>query len=128
VVRSSLDPKNLGATYQPSELICRVGDPEKLEAELVVDQADIDLLDQTMAGGKQPETVLQFDAFPGKTLTSRVVDVASDEIKSMSPTMSSRTGGEVNTQQDRRTGQVRPLSTSYQARVPLDDQGELQGC
>jgi putative peptide zinc metalloprotease protein len=124
---SPLDTKNLGATYQPSELICRVGDPEKLEAELVVDQANIDLLDQTMAGNAQPETVLQFDAFPGKTLTSRVVDVARDELKSMSPTLSSRAGGEVNTQQDRRTGQLRPLSTSYQARVPLDDQGELRG-
>jgi putative peptide zinc metalloprotease protein len=96
---------------------------------LVVDQADIDLLDQTMAGNKQPEAVLQFDAFPGKTLTSRVVDVARDEIKSMSPTLSSRAGGDVSTQQDRRTGQLRPLSTSYQARVPLDleDQGELRG-
>jgi putative peptide zinc metalloprotease protein len=124
---SPLDPKNLGATYQPSELICRVGDPEKLEAELVVDQADIDLLDQTMAGNAQPEAVLQFDAFPGKTLTSRVVDVARDEIKSMSPTLSSRAGGDVSTQQDRRTGQLRPLSTSYSARVPLEDQGELRG-
>ena len=56
-----------------------------------------------------------------------MVDIARDEIKAMSPTMSSRTGGEVSTQQDRRTGQLRPLSTSYQARVPLDDQGELQG-
>jgi putative peptide zinc metalloprotease protein len=124
---SPLDRKNMGATYQPSELICRVGHPEKLEAELIVDQADIDLLDQAMAGGAQPEAVLQFDAFPGQILTSRVVDIARDEIKTMSPTMSSRTGGEVSTQQDRRTGQLRPLSTSYQARVPLDDQGELQG-
>jgi putative peptide zinc metalloprotease protein len=124
---SPLDAKNLNASYQPGELICRVGDPALLEAELVVDQADIDLVDQAMAGQAQPVAVLQFDAFPGQTLTSRVVDVARDEIRAMSPTLSSRAGGDVNTQQDRGTGQSRPLSTSYQARVPLDDQGELSG-
>ncbi|TVS14504.1 MAG: biotin/lipoyl-binding protein [Planctomycetaceae bacterium] len=124
---SPLDPKNLNATYQPGELICRVGDPQSLEAELVVDQADIDLLDQAMARQAQPIAVLQFDAFPGRTLTSRVVDVARDEIRAMSPTLSSRAGGDVSTQQDRGTGQLRPLSTSYQARVPLDDQEDLRG-
>lgn len=124
---SPLDLKNLNATYQPGELICRVGDPQSLEAELVVDQADIDLLDQAMAGGAQPVAVLQFDAFPGRSLTSRVVDVARDEIRAMSPTLSSRAGGDVSTQQDRGSGQLRPLSTSYQARVPLDDQEDLRG-
>jgi putative peptide zinc metalloprotease protein len=124
---SPLDRKNLGAGFQASELICRVGDPEKLEAELVVDQADIDLLDQAMAGGKQPETVLQFDAFPGQVLTSRVIDIARVDLKAAPITLSSRAGGDVSTKQDRGTGQLRPLSTSYQARVPLEDQGELRG-
>lgn len=124
---SPLDPKNLNASYQPGELICRVGDPQSLEAELVVDQANIDLLDQAMARQAQPIAVLQFDAFPGRTLTSRVVDVARDEIRAMSPTLSSRAGGDVSTQQDRGSGQLRPLSTSYQARVPLDDQEDLRG-
>ncbi len=128
---SPLDPKNLGATFQPGELICRVGDPLRLEAELVVDQADIDLLDQAMAGGAEPEVVvvLQFDAYLGRTLTSRVVDVARDEIRAMSPTLTSRAGGDVTALQDRGTGQLRPLSTSYQARVPLEEeiQGDLLG-
>jgi putative peptide zinc metalloprotease protein len=124
---SPLDRKNLGARFQASELICRVGDPEKLEAELVVDQADIDLLDQAMAGGKQPEAVLQFDAFPGQVLTSRVVDIARIDMKTAPITLSSRAGGDVSTKQDQSTGQLRPLSTSYQARVPLEDQGELRG-
>ena len=124
---SPLDGKNLGARFQASELICRVGDPEKLEAELVVDQADIDLLDQAMAGGKQPETVLQFDAFPGQVLTSHVEDIARVEMKSAPITLSNRAGGDVSTKQDQKTGQMQPLSTSYQARVPLEDQGELRG-
>jgi putative peptide zinc metalloprotease protein len=124
---SPLDIKNVGAQFQESELICRVGEPEKLEAELVVDQADIDLLDQAMAGGKQPEAVLQFDAYPGQILTSRVVDIARIEMKAAPITLSNRAGGDVSTKQDQSTGQLRPLSTSYQARVPLEDQGELRG-
>ncbi len=124
---SPLAKKNIGATYQESELICRVGDPEKLEVNLVVDQADIDLLDQAMAGGAEPKVELQLDAYPGVTLTSRVVDVARVEMKAAPAMLSTRVGGDVNTKQDQQTGQLRPLSTSYQARVPLEDQGELRG-
>ncbi|MCH5377683.1 MAG: hypothetical protein JJ992_27310, partial [Planctomycetes bacterium] len=124
---SPLEIKNVGATYQESEMICRVGDPENVEADLVIDQADIDLLHQAMADGVEPKVELQLDAFAGVTLNSRVVDVARIEMKAAPATLSSRVGGDVNTKQDQQTGQLRPLSTSYQARVPLEDQGELRG-
>jgi putative peptide zinc metalloprotease protein len=37
-----------------------------------------------------------------------------------STSMSSQTGGDLQTEIDPKTGQVRPRSVSYQARVPLD--------
>ena len=120
-----LDPKNIGATFAASDLICRIGDPNNLEALLVVDQADIELVDEAMHDGTQPKAVLQLDAYPGITLTSRVEEVAKVELKITPAGLSSQAGGELNTKMDA-TGVQRPMSTSYQARVPLDDQGELR--
>ncbi len=129
---SPLDPKNLGATYPESELICRVGDPTNLEALLVVDQNDIDLVDAAMAAGAKsvpetkPEVKLEVDAFPGRLLRSYVDRVARVELKAMPASLSSQAGGRVETKTDR-SGVSRPLSTSYHARVPLDDQAALKG-
>jgi putative peptide zinc metalloprotease protein len=136
---SPLAPKNIGATFAESDLICRVGDPNDLEALLVVDQADIELVDEAMReareamrDGKQPKdvlpnVVLQLDAYPGETLTSRIVEVAKVELEVTPEGLSSQVGGELDTKIDTTTGVQRPMSTSYQARAPLDDQGKLEG-
>jgi len=123
---SPLDPKNKGATFAESDLICRIGNPTSLEALLVVDQADIELVDEAMHGDKEPQVVLQLDGYPGETLTSRIIDVAKVELQVTPTGLSSQAGGELNTKTDP-TGVQRPMSTSYQARVPLDEQGKLQG-
>ncbi len=97
---------------------------------LVVDQNDIDLVDLAMAVGAKsevkPRVKLEVDAYPGRTLHSHVVQVARVELKAMPASLSSQAGGRVETKMDR-SGVSRPLSTSYHARVPLDDQGELKG-
>jgi putative peptide zinc metalloprotease protein len=123
---SPLDTKNVGATYAESELLCRVGDPQDLEAILVVDQADIDFVDEAAQDGSQPEAKLQFDAFPSLSLSSRVVEVARVELKAASPQLSAHSGGTLDTQTDPGSGIERPMSTSYKARVPLDELGPLE--
>jgi putative peptide zinc metalloprotease protein len=123
---SALDEKNIGATYLESERICRIGDPNDLEALLVVDQADIDLVDEVTRDGEQPEVKLQLDAYPGRTLTSHVVEVARVEMKVTPASLSAAAGGKLETKTDD-SGIQRPMSTSYQARVPLDEQGDLEG-
>jgi putative peptide zinc metalloprotease protein len=123
---SPLDQKNVGAAYAESELICRIGDPDDLEAVLVVDQADIDLVDEATWQGAEPKVKLQIDAYPGQTLESRVVEVARVEMKVTPEGLSTRAGGQLDTKTDE-SGVPRPMSTSYQARVPLEDQGPLQG-
>ncbi len=122
---SPLDPKNRGAAFQQSELICRIGDPQDLEALLVVDQADIELVVQAMAGGEQPEVVLLLDAHPHRTITSRVVGIATTELQVAPLNLSRQAGGQMSTETDPVTGEQRPLSPSYHARVPLDDMEEL---
>jgi putative peptide zinc metalloprotease protein len=124
---SPLDRKNLGAAFAESDLICHIGDPNDLEALLVVDQADIELVEQAMLDDDDPPDVdLQLDAYPGKTLTSRIVELARVDLKVSPASLSSQAGGTLNTKTDP-TGVQRPMSTSYQARVPLDDQGDLHG-
>ena len=123
---SPLAKKNIGATFAESDLICRIGDPNDLEALLVVDQADIELVDEAMRDGKHPEVTLQLDAYPGETLTSKIIEVAKVELQVTPAGLSSQAGGELNTKTDP-SGVQRPMSTSYQARVPLKDQGELHG-
>jgi putative peptide zinc metalloprotease protein len=123
---SPLNKKNQGATYPESQLICRVGDPKDLEALLVVDQADIDLVDEVTRDGSEPEVKLQLDAYPGVTLTSRVVEVSRVEMKETPISLSAAAGGQLETKRDE-SGALKPMSTSYQARVPLGEQGKLDG-
>jgi hypothetical protein len=59
-------------------------------------------------------------------LKSRVEQVARVELKDVPDSLASQAGGRLETKMER-SGAVRPLSTSYHARVPLDDQGELRG-
>ena len=123
---SPLAPKNLGAAYTEGDLICRIGNPSDLEALLVVDQADVDLVDAAMSKDAKPPVKLEADAFPGQYLKSHVEQVARVELKDVPDSLGSQAGGRLETKMER-SGAVRPLSTSYHARVPLDDQGELQG-
>jgi putative peptide zinc metalloprotease protein len=132
---SPLAPKNIGAHFNPADpasaaeyrsMICRIGDPTNLEALLVIDQADIDLVDASMAQDRKLDVKLEVDAYPGRTLNGQVEQVARVELKDVPDSLSSQAGGRLETKTDR-SGVARPLSTSYHARVPLKDQGKLQG-
>jgi putative peptide zinc metalloprotease protein len=123
---SPLDPKNIGAKLTESDMLCRIGDPRDLEAILVIDQADIELVQEARRDGAQPPVTIQLDIFPGHTLKSRVIDVARVEMKSSPVSLSTQAGGQLDTKTDRTTGVQRPLSTSYQALAPLEDTGALR--
>lgn len=110
-----LDPKNVGAYLEEGVPYCKVGDPDKLEAVLVIDQADIGLVDK----GQRVE--IKFDQLPHDILYGTIEEISHQNLKVSSPRLSSRAGGELATKTDPASGAERPASTSYQARVPLDD-------
>jgi len=91
-----------------------VGDPDRLEAVLVVDQADDALVK------KGQEVKMKLDELPFDVLTGKIDEKSHSPIKATSRRMSNKAGGEVATTTDA-SGTERPMSTSYQARVPLDD-------
>jgi putative peptide zinc metalloprotease protein len=126
---SPFDAKNVGATLQRGELICRVGDPQKIEAILVIDQADVDLVQQEIEekGIEGDQVRLLAKTLPNRVYSGRVKDVAEVEVKQLHPTLGTQAGGGVDTKQDPTTGATKPLSTSYQASVPLDNEDGLLG-
>ncbi|MBX3413608.1 MAG: HlyD family efflux transporter periplasmic adaptor subunit [Pirellulales bacterium] len=109
-----LQHRNLGSFLQPGVLFCQIGDPKKLEAVLVVDQADIDFL----AEGQEVD--LKLDELPGETFHGTIHRISKDELKVSPKQLSNKAGGELPTKTDE-SGVERPLSTSYQAQVLLED-------
>jgi putative peptide zinc metalloprotease protein len=104
----------VGAMVTPTDLICQIGDPADMEAVLIVDQAYIDLVRE-----EQPVRLL-LESSSRQALSSKITQIASIEMKAASQGMSAQHGGRLETKTDS-AGMVRPLSTSYQARVPLSD-------
>ena len=100
--------KNQGAFFEPTDPICQVGDPTDLEVMLVVDQTYYNLVEGT------EEVKILLDARTGKAFTSKIDIAAGQEMKFANPTLSTKAGGRLDTVTDK-SGQMRPLSTSYPA-------------
>ncbi len=109
-----LDPENKGALLNDADVVCLIGDPNALEAVLVLDQGDRNLVKQGM------DVDLKFDAARNLTFHSKMGEVSESPLNSASMALSSQTGGDLQTEIDPATGQPRPRSVSYQVRVPLD--------
>jgi putative peptide zinc metalloprotease protein len=109
-----LAPKNRSAYMEEGVLFCMVGDPQKMEALLVVDQEDIEYL-------KLEQLVdIKLDELPGETLHGRIAEIAAEPLTVSPRSLSNKAGGELATKTDE-GGVERPLNTSYQVRVPIDD-------
>jgi putative peptide zinc metalloprotease protein len=112
-----MDKRNLGATFSPERqdnLFCMVGDPYEWDAVLVVNQRDMDLVREGQ------EVRLMFNESAYHVFVSQLESVADDEMEAVSPRLSSTSGGSVPAQHDP-SGAVKPITTSYQAEVRLDN-------
>ena len=111
---SPFEPKNVGARMERSDLICRVGNPKEMEAMLVIDQTDIELVHPGL-----PARLLT-EAYVQKVLTEKIESIAQIDLKQSPAGLATQAGGDLNTKMDR-SGVPRPISTTYQARVLLDN-------
>ena len=114
---SPLEDRNLGATLVPDgaeNLYCMIGDPDRWDAVLVVNQRDLDWVSEGLA------VRLMFEESPYHVFISTIQYVATRELDAVSPQLASTSGGPVPAQTNP-DGSVRPLSTSYQAVVELDN-------
>ena len=95
-------------------LFCQIGDPSAWDAVLVIGQRDLDLVAQ----GQEVRLMLEESAY--HVFISKIEYIANDELEVLSPRLASTSGGPIPAQPDK-DGTIRPLSTSYQAVVQIDD-------
>jgi putative peptide zinc metalloprotease protein len=107
-----LDLQNAGSYLERGALVCLIGDPNRFEAILHVDQADVELV----RDGQQVRMTL--DSLPGDTFWGTVVDVARLDLKVMPRELAA--AGDVPSRTDER-GSARPLDTWYQVRVKFEE-------
>jgi len=114
------DEKNLGALLTPTDQICIVGNPTDMQAVLVVDQAYVGLV----KNGQEVRLLLEADTH--RAYHSQIESIGVNEVQAVSGGSSTMHGGRLETKTDP-SGMVKPLSTSFPARVLLGDSvGRLQ--
>jgi len=109
---SPLDERNLGCHLETGALCCLVADPDDLEASLVLDQGDV----KFVRAGQRVR--LKLDQLPGRVLGGTITEIAKTDLK-VAPRELAK-GEELPVRVDDE-GITRPVETSYQARVALDD-------
>lgn len=112
---SPLAEHNRGALLTAEDLICEIGSEKELEAILIVDQGDIQLVDV----GQHVD--LKLESSRMDTFSGTIAEKSQTEIRSTSASLALQTGGDLQTEVDPETGQARPRSVSYQIRVPIHD-------
>jgi putative peptide zinc metalloprotease protein len=113
-----LDPANIGCTLvaeSQQNLFCQIGVPNDWEAVLVIDQDDVALVRE---GGQKVR--LMFDESAYHVYVSRLERPADDAMTQAPPRLASTNGGSLPAKAEP-DGSVKPLNTSYQAVVRLDN-------
>jgi putative peptide zinc metalloprotease protein len=108
------DAQNVGCHLKTGDLLCLIGDPAQMEAQVIVDQGDIEFVRE----GQEIE--IKLDELPGHTLRGVIDEVSRSDLKASPRNLSNKAGGELATSTDA-AGVERPLSTSFQARVRLEN-------
>jgi putative peptide zinc metalloprotease protein len=113
-----LDAKNVGATLEPGDRLCQIGDPELFEARLAIHQDDIDLVTE----GQRVRLMLNQST--DLTYVGRIDRISRDEMPTTPARLSSLTQGPIPTETDE-SGAARPLSPHFDAIVPLTARDKL---
>ncbi|MGE3407541.1 MAG: HlyD family efflux transporter periplasmic adaptor subunit [Pirellulales bacterium] len=113
-----LERRNTGAYLPAGVLLCHIGDPGSLWADLVIDQSDVEFV-------RIGQTVkLKLDELPGETFVGTIAEISRRDLRVTPRQLSNKSGGELASRTDD-AGQERPMSASYLARVALDDPSGL---
>lgn len=108
-----LDPRNRGAYLKTGTEFCLIGDPNRLEAVAMIDQADVDFVHRGAS------VSIKLDELPNQTLAGEVATIAQIDLQ-VAPRELTDTG-ELPSRADT-SGMSHPLETVYQARITLDDE------
>jgi len=107
--------ETVGQWLRPGNPFCEVADPHQLEAHLILDQGDIDLI----RTGRRAWVKVYGDS--EVTLKSYVSEVAPKNRDEVAPELSNLAGGEIATKQDPKTHQAKPINAVFEVVIPLDN-------
>ena len=108
-------PETVGQWVKPGKPFCEVGDPHKLEAHMLLDQGDIDLVRLNR------RVWIKVHGDSEVTRKSEVGEVAKRNRDEVPPELSNQGGGEIATKQDPKTGDAKPISAIYEVIIPVDN-------
>jgi len=111
---SPLQERNRGAMLTADDLICVIGSEGAFEAVVMIDQGDVQLVREGQ------DVDLKLDSRRLETFTGSIFEKSQEPIGAASSSMSSQTGGDLQTEIDPTTGMIKPRSVTYQARVPIE--------
>jgi putative peptide zinc metalloprotease protein len=109
-----LDRRNRGCQIETGTLLCQIGDPARLEALVVIDQAEVEFV----VPGQAVE--VRLDQNPGAGLLGTIAEIAEIDLTAIPPELISH---ELLATRTDDSGRSRPMSTSYQARVSFSSTG-----
>ncbi len=104
-----------GAWVKPDKPFCEVGDPRQLEAHLILDQGDIDIIKD----GNRAWVKIYGDS--EQTWRSKVGEIAKRNRDEIPPELSNAAGGEIATKPDPKTNASKPLTAVYEVVIPIDN-------
>lgn len=107
-----LDDENKDSYLETGTLFCLIGDPDRLEAHLIIDQRDVEFV------GRDQRVEIMLDQSPGTVLWGTIVEVAELDLEETPKELLAH--DDIATEIDD-NGITRPVHTTYQARVELDD-------
>lgn len=109
--------ETIGQWVRPGNAFCQVADPHRMEAHLIIDQSDIDLVRMD----PPPVAWVKVYGRSELTLKSQVSQIAKRNREEIPPELSNIAGGEIAAKPDPKTGQIRPQSAVYEVIIPIDN-------
>jgi putative peptide zinc metalloprotease protein len=120
------EPETVGQWLKPqagpngtsgAKPLCDIADPRKLEAHLIIDQSDVDLVKEK----NHPKAWVKVYGSSERTYVSKVAEVAKRNLDEIPPEVTTPAGGEIAAKPDEKTGKVEPLSAVYEVVIPIDN-------
>ncbi len=108
-------PETVGQVLKPGKPFCEVGDPHHIEAHMIVDQSDVDLIRL----GRR--AWVKIYGRSETTYLSEVSEIAKRNRDEIPPELSHVAGGEIAGKADPKTGAVKPQTAVYEAIIPIEN-------
>lgn len=110
-------PEQIGKWLKADDkTFCQVIDPTKMEAHLLLDQSDIELV------RKDRKAWVKIYGDSEFTRLSKVGLVANRNREDVPPELSNLAGGMIASEADKQTGKVKPISEIFEVVIPLDNE------